>query len=179
MAQLATIQLSDFCKLFDVDDRQVRYILEEGFVPKGVEHSPSTGNRREFGPGHAFWLAIILKLKQTGIKTPLAADVADFANRELRVVTQNLSWDWQFLPATGRFDTEHQYFLDIGDLRCIRLVTDSYPSKEGLYQFDWSPVKKGQGPIEDFEPFVVLRVDLTKIAKVLAQVQGWSQSRPC
>jgi hypothetical protein len=87
------IQLSEFCSLFDADDRQVRYIIEEGFVPNGVEHSPSAGNRREFGPGHAFWLAIVLKLKQTGLKTAPATDVADFANRGLRSVAQNLSWD--------------------------------------------------------------------------------------
>jgi hypothetical protein len=177
MRQLPTIQLSDFCSLFGFDNRQVRYVLEEGFVPKGVEHSPSTGNRREFGPGHAFWLAVVLKLKQTGLKTALAADVADFANRALRAVTQNLVWDLPFLPEEGWFDTDHQYFLDVGDLQYMRLVTDSCPSQEGLYEFDWLSVRGGPTKITTIKPFVIVRVDLTRISKILIQVQGWSCKR--
>ena len=77
METRGTIQLKEFCRLFRVEDRQVRYILEAGHVPDGVRRAPSTGNRREFDPGQAFWLAIVVKLKQVGLKTPLAAEVAD------------------------------------------------------------------------------------------------------
>ena len=95
-----------FCALFGFDNRETRYVLEQGHVPKGVEQSPNTGHHRQFGPGHSFWLAIVLKLKQAGVKTPVAADVADYTNRAIQAVTQNLVWDMPFLPAEGYFDTD-------------------------------------------------------------------------
>ena len=168
-----TIQLREFCQRFDVQDRVVRYILEEGHVPDGVRSWPSTGNRREFGPDQAFWLAIVLKLKEMGLKTPQAAKVADYSAEALRTVTQNLGWDWRFLPIKGWFDTDHKYYIDIGDLRYIRLVTDSCPSKRGLYEFDWQPVEGKRCPIQNVRPFVLLRLDLARIAEVLKQVDGW------
>ena len=73
-------------------------MLEQGYVPKGVDISPNTGNRLEFGPGAAFWLAIVIKLKQAGMTTPLAAEVAERVVFGLRTLTQNLGWDWTFLP---------------------------------------------------------------------------------
>ena len=177
MPQLTTIRLADFCRLFAVDDRQVRYILEEGHIPQGVERQPSTGNRREFGPGHAFWLAIVLKLKQTGLRTALAAEVADIANKVVRAAAQNFGWDPQFWPAGGYFVTKHRYFLDIGDLEFVQLTTDCYPSKVGLYECGWGPIKgRTTAPLK-IRPFVNLRVDLARIAATLAQVEAWSH--PC
>ena len=168
-----TIKLKDFCQLLEIEDRDVRYILEQGHVPKGVAERPMTGNHREFGPDQAFWLAIVLKLKHTGLKTPLAARVADFAARAVRATTQNLSWDRTFLPMTGWFESDHQYFVDVGDLTFIRLVTDAYPSREGLYAFPWSPVEGRRKPDKIWTPFVILRLDITQIAKVLGKVDGW------
>lgn len=175
MDAIETIQLREFCGLFQVKDREVRYILEEGYVPDGVRRAPSTGNRREFKPDQAFWLAIVLKLRHVGLRTPLAAKAADYATEGLRTVTQNLSWDWRFLPMKGWFDTEHQYYIDIGDLKFIRLLTDACPSKEGLYEFDWHPVEGKQKPVPNERPFVILRVDLVRIAEVLKKVDAWSR----
>jgi len=172
MAQPPTIQLKDFCRLFKFQDRQVRFVLERGFVPKGVASHPTTGNRREFGPSHAFWLAIALQLKLNGIKTPIAAKIADITTENLRILTQNHSWDWTFLPMKGWFETDHQYYLDLGDLRFVRIVTDANPSVDGLHELEWVPVV-GRGRIGNHSPFVIFRVDLTKIAKVLSQVEGW------
>ena len=177
MTQPPTFQLKDFCKLFGFQDRQVRFVLEQGFVPQGVAQHPSTGNRREFRPLHAFWLAIVLHLKNSGMKTPAAAMVANMASEGVRIVTQNFNWDGKFLPLEGSFETEHQYFLDIGDLKYIRLVTDANPSHDGLYEFPWRPVK-GQGKVHAYEPFVILRLDLTHIARVLASVKGWTAGPP-
>lgn len=174
MAETETIQLREFCRLFQVKYREVRYILEEGYVPDGVRRTPSTGNRREFKPDQAFWLAIVLKLKNIGLKTPLAARAADYASDGLRSVTQNLSWDWHFLPQKGWFDTDHQYYIDIGDLKFIRLLTDACPSKKGLYEFDWHPVEGARKPVPNVRPFVILRVDLVCIAEVLKKVDAWS-----
>ena len=169
-----TIQLRDFCRLFRVPDRQVRYILEEGHVPDGVRHAPSTGNHREFDPGQAFWLGIVLKLKQFGLRTLLAAKASDYTTLALRGITQNLSWDWRFLPAQGWFDTEHQYFVEICDFDYIRLVTNACPSKEGIYQFDWHPVEGRHCAVQGVRPFVILRLDLVQIAEVLKKFEAWS-----
>jgi hypothetical protein len=174
MRPLPTIQLSEFCALFGFANREARYVLERGHVPNGVEQSPNTGHHRQFGPGHSFWLAIVLKLKQAGVKTPVAADVADYTNRALHAVTQNLVWDMPFLPAEGYFDTKNQYFVDVGDSQFMRLVTDSCPSQEGLYEFDWLTIKGKPTKIMTIKPFVIVRVDLSRIAKVLAHIQGWS-----
>jgi hypothetical protein len=173
MAEIETIQLGEFCRLFKVRDREVRYVLEEGYVPDGVRRAPSTGNPREFKPDQAFWLAIVLKLKNVGLKTPLAARAADYATEGLRNVSQKLSWDWRFVPKKGWFDTDHQYYTDIGDLEFIRLVTDACPSSRKLYEFDWHPVEGKRIPVI-VKPFVVLRVDLGRIAELLKQVDAWS-----
>src|SRR5258708_2564978 len=125
MSEPRTIQLKDFCELFGFEDRQARFVLEQGFVPKGVAERPSTGNRREFGPKHAYWLAMVLQLKNNGIKPPAAGKVADMASEGVRYITQNLSWDRTFRPFQGWFETEHEYFVDIGDLKYIRLLTDA------------------------------------------------------
>ena len=126
-----TIQLKEFCKLFEVHDREVRYILESGHVPYPVLQMPSTGNRREFKPDHAFWLAIVLKLKHCGIKTPLAAESANYSTAALRGVTQNLGWDWHLVHGQ-------------------------------------------RNPIPNVRPFIVIRVDLVRIAEVLKKVDAWS-----
>ena len=47
-------------------------MLEQGHVPSGVQEAPDSGNYRQFGPGQAFWLGMVLKLKQAELKTPLA-----------------------------------------------------------------------------------------------------------
>ncbi len=56
--------MKEFCRLFEFDERQVRFVLEQGFVPKGIEKTPSTGDRREFGPRQAFCLAITVLLSR-------------------------------------------------------------------------------------------------------------------
>ena len=88
-----SIQLKEFCRLFEFDERQVRFVLEQGFVPKGVEKTPSTGNRREFGPRQAFCLAITVLLKSAGLKTPTAAEIAETALRDCGISPQNFNWD--------------------------------------------------------------------------------------
>jgi hypothetical protein len=173
MSNVTPIKFGEFCKRVGADERAVRYVLERGFVPDGVKKTPATGNHRTFDPGQAFWLAMVLKLMDSGVKTPLAALMADYAEEALRGVTQNLSWDWRFLPAKGWFDTEHLYFVEVGDLKYVRLVTDACPSKETLYEFDWHPVEGRREPVENAEPFVTIRLDLTRIARVFRDVPGW------
>lgn len=172
----STIQLKEFCRLFGFPDRPVRFVLEQGYVPTGVDEHPSTGNRREFGPRQAFWLAIAVLLRSNGMKTRTAAEMAELTTEGLRILSQNLVWDAAFLPMSGWFQTEYQHYLDVGDLRYVRLVTNANPSFEGLFEFPWRSVKKS-GSLKGIAPYVLLRVDLTKIAHVLSKVPGWNSTR--
>jgi|GEM_PF-2422232 len=173
----AAIQLGTICKRLGVSQRDARYVLERKFVPEGIEESPQSGNHRQFGPGQAFWLAMVLKLKQNGIPVPLAAAIATYGEQVLRGVTQNLGWDWRFFPRGGRFDTEQQYYLDIGDRKYVRLVTDANPSKGGkLEYFPWQNVNDTKKTRPDLTPYVLIRLDLTLIARQLAGAFGGNGS---
>ena len=173
MDESPTIQLKDFCKLFRFEDRQARFVLEQGFVPKGVLQHPCTGNRRQFGPRQAFWLAIVLQLKKNGMKTSAAVKVADIASEGVRLASPNLTGDWIFSPLAGWFGTDRQYYLDVGDFKYVRLVTDAKRSVTGLREFPWQSVR-GPKQFPDFRPFVTMRLDLTYLASALAKVEGWS-----
>lgn len=164
------IGLGEFCNLFDVAAREVRYVLERGFVPAGTDESPSTGNHRRFGPGQAFWLAMVVKLKQSGVKVPVAAWIADYAIESLRTITRSLNWDWGFRPEKGEFDTDRQYLVEFADLKFVRIVTDANPSIEGLYPFDWHRIEGPRRPVEGVSPVVVIQIDLTAIARILKAI---------
>jgi hypothetical protein len=173
---LPTIQLREFCRLFNWPDRPVRFILEQGYVPKGVEESPSTGNRREFGPRQAFWLAIATHLRLSGMRTKSAAEVAELTVDGVRSLAHNLGWDPSFEPAAGFFQTDFKHFLDVGDLRYIRIATDSHPSKRVLFEFPWRLIKKS-GEVRDVNPFVIIRLDVSKVASALGTVPGWNRTK--
>lgn len=170
MAHESTIQLSDICKALRVGHRDVRYVLEQGFVPKGVYVKPASGNHRQFSGGQAYWLGLVLKLKAAGIKTPLAATIADYATRSIQTVTQNLGWEYTFLPTHGQLETKNGYKVEIADLKYIRFGTDTNPSKKGYVWFDWHLVKKPGEPIRDVQPYVVISVDLAFLARQLNKV---------
>jgi hypothetical protein len=159
-----TVKLRDICTALDVSDRDGRYVLERGFVPKGVRESPGSGDHREFSPYQAYWLGIVFKLKQSGLKTPLAANIADYADAAIRTTTQNLGWDWPFLPKAGRFDTEHKYYIDVADLKYIRLVTDACPDSSEQDCFDWHTITKPRRAVKDVFPCVLIRLDVALIA---------------
>src|SRR4051794_28808773 len=137
MLPSAPIQLGELCRRLDVPYRHARYVLEEGLLPEGVEPDPERGHHRQLTPAQAFWLGIVLKLKQSAVKTPLAARIADFAKEAVRAVTQNLNWERPFSPFDGELETESRWFVDVGDLKYIRLVTDTNPGVEGLHEFPW------------------------------------------
>src|SRR5436190_3591760 len=110
------MKVGELCQRLNVPYRHARYVLEEGILPRGVEESPGRGEHRDLTSAQAFWLGIVLKLKQNGIKALLAGKIADFAHEGVRGIGSNLGWDHGFNPFLGKFDTEHQWFVDIGDL---------------------------------------------------------------
>jgi hypothetical protein len=166
MDRPAPMLLGELCRRLDVPYRAARYILEEGLLPEGVDPDPDRGNHRRLSPAQAFWLGIVLKLKLSAIKTPLAAQIADFAKRVVRGVSRNENWDPRFSPFDGDLETEYRWLIDVGDLRYIRLVTDACPSKEGLFEFPWSHVGR-VATAKDADPTVLIRVDIGRIARLL------------
>ena len=169
MAGDPTIQLRDICEALDVSDRDARYVLERGFIPKGVYVKPASGTHRQFSGGQAFWLGLVLKLKASGINTPLAAKITDYAARSIQTVTQNLGWESPFLPTHGRLETENGYKVEIADLTFIRFGTDAGLSTEGYEWFDWHLIEKPGTPVGNIHPYVLLSVDLTHLSRQLSR----------
>jgi hypothetical protein len=166
MHRAESIQLGELCRRLDVPYRQARYVLEEGLLPEGVDPEPDRGNHRQLNSAQAFWLGIVLKLKLSAVRTSLAARIADFAKHAVRGATHNLNWESTFAPFAGRFDTEHRWCVDVGDLRYIRLATDANPSVDGLFEFPWLHVDR-YTPAPEAAPAVLIRVDIARIARLL------------
>jgi len=161
-----TIQLGQFCAALRVRPRDARYILEQGYVPLGVDVAPNSGTYRQFDPRQAFWLAMVAKLKESGVAVPLGAKIADYCERSLRTVARNLGWDPRFGPDLARLETEHQYFAEIAERRFIRIGSDAAPGAAGQVRFfDWHRIGRGLKPVRDLRPCVVLRLDLAEIAR--------------
>jgi hypothetical protein len=165
------IPLGELCRRLDVPYRQARYVLERGLLPEGVDPSPDRGHHRRLTPAQAFWLGIVLRLKLAAVQTPLAARVADFAARAVRAVSRNANWDPRFAPFAGDLETQYRWYVDVGDLRYIRLVTDSCPSWDGLYEFPWLHVDRPE-EAPGAAPAVLIRVDLGLIARRLRGPAG-------
>ncbi|MFW6171428.1 MAG: MerR family transcriptional regulator [Planctomycetota bacterium] len=169
----STIQLGAFCAALRVRPRDVRYILEQGYVPAGVDAAPNSGTYRQFTPRQAFWLAMIAQLKEAGIPVPLAAQIAHYCEQSLRTVARNLGWDRVFAPDLGRLETGHRYVAEIADRQYIRIGSNAAPSAGGQMQFfDWHRLGRGRRPVNDLRPCVTLRLDLAEIARRLATAFG-------
>jgi hypothetical protein len=112
-------------------------------------------------------LAIVLKLKASGVRAALAGQIADFAREAVKTTSQWLNWDPTFSPFDGLLETRNQWFVDVGDLRYISLVTDCHPSREGLQIVNgWFPL--GQRKVaEGVRPTVVIRIDVAELARLL------------
>jgi hypothetical protein len=179
---MQTIQLAEFCRCLQVPPRLVRYVLERGFVPEGVDKRPDSGNHRRFSTQQAFWLALVVLVKRSGITTPLAAQIADCAVESVRSTTQAFGWDPGFSPSSGHFDTKHQYYVEIADAKFLRLATSAHPSSPQMAESPWFPLKNlkarwraGQPHTQPFTPTVILRLNETEIARLLHQAK-WEVS---
>jgi len=163
------IGVGELCTRLDVPYRHVRYVMEQGILPAGVDPSPDRGHHRLLDGSQAFWLGIVLKLKASGVRTPLAGKIASYAAESVRTISQNLNWDTLFAPHQGRFRTEFQWYCDIGDLKYVRIATNANPSKQGLDEFPWSPIGTRKS-IDEVSPVVTIRLDITRLAKLLANL---------
>lgn len=161
------MKLGELCDRLKVPYRHARYLLEQGILPTGVAESPGRGEHRDLKPAQAFWLGIVMMLKQNGLNATIAGRIADFAREGVRGITQNLNWEYPFEPFLGKFETENLWFVDIGDLEYVRMATTANPSFEGLYEFPWSLIGKRQ-TANDASPIVIIRLDLSRLARAMA-----------
>ena len=160
------LKLKELCQRLAVDYDQARYTLARGMLPKAIAAlEPGRGNHRVFDASQAFYLAVCLKLKEAGVNTTLAAQIADWS-RKVQGISQNLGWDHEFAPFAGKFETTHQWYLDVGDARFVRLVTDANPSQEGLAVMPWTEMATRK-LCKAARPAVVFRVDIGLVAEQL------------
>jgi len=159
--------LGELCRRLDVLPRHAKYVLEEGFVPPGADHEPGTGNHRDLSPAQAFWMGIVLLLKKTGLRTELAARIAAHSLEAVRSVARSLGWDPAFNPIVGKLKTRNRWIVEVGDLKCIRLLTDTNPSGDGeLESLAWKELATLRDA-KEFSPLVAIQMDLARIAGLL------------
>jgi hypothetical protein len=162
-----SIQLAELCKRLDIPYRHARYVLEEGIVPRGVDPSPDRGNHRQLTPSQAFWLGIVLNLKESGVRSTLAAQIADFANEAMRGMTQRMNWDPHFSPFDGRLDSEYEWYIDIGDLTFIRVVTTAGERVGEVTELPWWRLGGERQDVKGVDPIVTIRLNITQLAALL------------
>ena len=154
------MKVGELCERLDVSYRDARYVLEEGILPKGVDENPGKGDHRDLTNDQAFWLAIVLLLKQNGVKPLIAGKIASYASSLMQYTgPDKLGYD-VFEPADGLFNTGLEWYLDIGDLRSYRMETISTLGKNKFPEIE---------PWRDFEthelaqnnrPLVIIRIDI-------------------
>lgn len=175
------LQIGQLCARLGVPVRQARYLLEQGFVPKGVDPDPDRGNHRQLDPAQAFWLAVVLKLKQAGLGAPLAARIADLAEASFRPVAAELARNPTYHPARFVSPGDARWAVEVGDLAYARTsyqtnTTISLPlDPRNLTRNPWTDVNTGE-PRPDAHPIVVIRIDLTELAERLRPAV-WDGSR--
>jgi DNA-binding transcriptional MerR regulator len=163
------MKVGELAKRLGVQYRHVRYLLEEGFLPAGVNDAPGRGEHRDLTPVQAFWVGFVLSLKTAGVNTPRAAEIAELANRGVRSASKNLSWDNRFDPFKGEFETTYRWYVDVGDMCYIRVATTANPSRSGrLEETDWTEIGS-KAAARGAEPLVILRVDVSQLAKRLSE----------
>lgn len=161
-------RLGDLCRLLEVSERHARYVCERGILPHGMAREPGSGNHRDLHAGQAFWLGIVLKLKAVGLRTKAATDIAEWATR-VKGMTKNLVWDHGFSPFDGALESEHRWYLDVGDLRYVRFATDANPSKHDIVHEETWVDGKSRRLAPTAAPVVWIRVDLTALARLLRE----------
>ena len=161
------IQHGEFCARFGFRSRDVRYVLEQGYVPDGMKKRPESGNHRAFDFEQACWLAIAVKLKRVGLPVRRAAAMATWAMTKIR---------WY---ASKWYECDSVLYVEFGDLYYFRVVHGTRPG-QWAYYFDsckrdlWQAKPSGvpaprAGPLED--ETVLIRVNMTDIAKRLVGVR--------
>lgn len=158
--------LGELCDRLHVPYRQARYVLEEDILPPGVNPAPERGNHRQLTAEQAFWLGVVLKLKEAGVKTPLAATMASVTAGIFGKVDLH-KYDADFEPFRGRLHARLNWYAELGDLRFIRLRAEREKPWEVVFDGTWFPID-GRNAREKPNPVVRIQVDLSEIGRLLS-----------
>jgi DNA-binding transcriptional MerR regulator len=163
------LKLKEICRRLGVDYDDARYTLAKGVLPDGVAADPGKGNHRIFENRQAFMLAIILRLRAVGVSTAVAKDIAEWS-RHVQGMAVNLGWDWNFAPFAGKLHSEKEWYLDVGDSKYARIVTNAHPSKDGYEITPWVNMTTRREQ-KSARPTIIFRVDIVRIAELLASAK--------
>lgn len=163
-----SVQIQQICQAFKVPYRSGNYVLQHGYIPDGVDPAPNSGTPRQFNAAQAFWMGMVLVLREEKIKTAAAVKIADYAWQSLRTVSEDLGWDPEFSPHQGRLRTKYQYLLEVAGSTRVRFGTSADPSGGGRVRYlAWHLVGKPGRAAADFRPYVTVRLDLTRVAETV------------
>lgn len=159
------MQLGELCERLNVPYRQARYVLEEDILPPGVEKAPQRGNFRDLTLDQAFWLGIVLKLKETGLKAPMAEKIARQTAKIFAKVDTRRP-DSGFAPFEGRLLASLDWYVEMTEMRVLRLVAEAKDSREPRFVGHWLALDDvtTAGALDSS---VSVRVNLTRIARLL------------
>ena len=160
------MRVAELAERLQVSYRDVRYVLEQGILPRGVVKSPGRGEHRDLSNEQAFWLAIVLLLKRIGLQTPIAGEIADLTRDSVRWFTQNLGAEHTFQPFTGQFETENEWSVEIGDRQYYRIVSTADHGFGGPNAWPWTDLRKRR-EAKNATPLVVVRLDLARLARLM------------
>jgi hypothetical protein len=171
-----TLQLGELCRRLGVPARRARYVLEQKILPDGVDPDPDRGNHRQLTLGQAYWLGIVLKLKEAGMSAPRAACAANAMEGAFTALGGKLMQDPHFNPFYGLLNTTCHWFVEIGDSKYVRLSFMSDPPTERPLM-SWVLVDENK--IDLFaRPVVRIRVYLSGLAALLGGHAPRIEERP-
>ena len=154
----------ELCKRIGAQTRDLRYILEQGYVPEGVEEAPDRGNHRDLNPRQALWLAVVLKLKASGLSTPHAVKLANQMKGWIDLSANDLSLGPYHNPFAPIVSGKATTYIDVGDSLHLRLYYDPHEGVPPVTQ----PWTQGQN-INNFQPdpFTIIRVNISRLLELL------------
>jgi DNA-binding transcriptional MerR regulator len=158
-------KLQEICSHVHIDYDGARYALARGILPPGIDPDPGRGRHRVFSQEQSLYLATALKLKEAGLTLPRIQEIVPWT-RKIQEWSCNGGFEPNFAPLTGGLQTQHQWFLDIGDGRYVRLRTDANPSKRGIEATPWTNTTSRQGA-PDAKPLVIISLDIGEISRLL------------
>jgi hypothetical protein len=133
-------------------------------VPEGVEKAPDRGNHRDLNPKQALWLAVVLKLKASGLSTPHAVELANQIKSQIDLKACDLSQDPYFNPFAPVVRGKATTYIDVGDSSHVRLYSDPHAGVPPMTQ-PWI----GKDTVYPHlpEPFVIIRVNISRLLELL------------
>lgn len=160
---------ADLTRKLNVPYRTVRYVLERGHAAHWIPAEPGSGHHRNLSDGQAFALAMLVTLKQAGLRMPEAEAVTRLVEEGLRTLARGLGWDPGFQPFRGELQTARTWLAEIGDAAAFRLQTDAHPSRAGVLKaLPWTTWHRPRQELKGYRPCITVCINLSRLAALVA-----------